>query len=160
MKKVTFFAEGGTVYIGTDTEVTHVCSTDEPDLTQTVRNLGSTDETSILDAIKDGKVFDSEIDDDKFKSAFELHKNEALSAQILAFLEGTLSVKITGFDDAKKIYTVVINGKNYGYKELEGGTAFADVVAKFEKMMKFAPGKALSYLKKNSSKDVVGAKAK
>ena len=67
-------------------------------------------------------------------------------------LTEALTVKYEGHDTSgdKTIINVNINGKKYGYGEKEGDLDIADVARKFETMLKFSAGRALTWLKKHA----------
>jgi len=46
---------------------------------------------------------------------------------------------------------VTINGHRYGYTQKEGDLDIGDIARKFEKMLQFSAGKALSWLKKHTT---------
>jgi hypothetical protein len=67
-------------------------------------------------------------------------------------LDEKLEVKYAGHEskpDGVEIH-VEINGHKYGYSQKEGGLDIGDIARKFEKMLQFSAGKALTWLKKNT----------
>ena len=74
------------------------------------------------------------------------------------FLLGeAFDVKYEGHEGNDKIF-ISINGKKYGYGKKEGGLELGDIARKFEKMLQFSAGRALTWLKKNTEL-VAGSKA-
>jgi hypothetical protein len=53
---------------------------------------------------------------------------------------------------------IKIDNHQYGYKQKEGGLDLKDIARKFEKMLQFSAGKALSWLKKNAEHSSGGKK--
>jgi hypothetical protein len=72
---------------------------------------------------------------------------------IFTELDEKLEVKYAGYDpkpDGVEIH-VEINGHKYGYSQKEGGLDIGEIARKFEKMLQFSAGKALAWLKKNTT---------
>jgi hypothetical protein len=68
-------------------------------------------------------------------------------------LNEALNVKYVGHEagkDGVEIF-ITINGHKYGYKQKEGDLEIGEIARKFEKMLQFSAGRALTWLKKHTA---------
>lgn len=82
-----------------------------------------------------------------------LEKAGFSSPQDFLKLDEALSVKYKGHSSTSNGVEIKIdvNGHEYGYVQQKDGMDIGDVARKFEKILQFSAGKALTWLKKNAT---------
>jgi hypothetical protein len=81
-----------------------------------------------------------------------LLENNFQEFQDFLVLDEELKVKYEGHESGPKGVEIFvdINGHKYGYTQKDGDLDIGDVARKFEKMLQFSAGRALSWLKKHT----------
>ena len=81
-----------------------------------------------------------------------LEENGFSSPGDFTVLNEKLEVKYIGHESTPSgvEISIDVNGHKYGYQQKEGDIAIADVARKFEKMLQFSAGRALTWLKKHT----------
>lgn len=119
------------------------------------------------DILKRTLIFDSLTENNGFyqgpsvQKAVDLLEKEGFNSPEHFFTTETINEalgKITSDGLKGDQLFIKIDNHQYGYKQKEGGLDLKDIARKFEKMLQFSAGKALTWLKKNAEHTSGGKK--